>query len=252
MTAKAHPKPRFKARRFTPSADLIDLDGDPSNSHRFDVILRRTCEEFELDHIAYAGMNPVNGKIYGHVTYGDDWTQHYAENSFHHIDPTLHGARRSIAPLDWERLERDTNFSKVFRSAHDFGIGETGMTIPVRGPYGDIGGFSVTRNCSKREWTLLKSKVLSGLQSVAVHVHDMAIRSETFSRILNVPALSTREVEILQWVAAGKSQQDVGDILSISHRTVEVHLRSARRKLYALTTAQAVGRAIAMGLIYPE
>ncbi|PKP61675.1 MAG: LuxR family transcriptional regulator, partial [Alphaproteobacteria bacterium HGW-Alphaproteobacteria-8] len=48
-----------------------------------------------------------------------------------------------------------------------------------------------------------------------------------------------------------KSQQDIADILAISHRTVEVHLRSARHKLYALTTAQAVGRAISLGLIYP-
>jgi DNA-binding CsgD family transcriptional regulator len=70
-------------------------------------------------------------------------------------------------------------------------------------------------------------------------------------RSLRFPALSTREKEILQWIAAGKSQQDVADILSISQRTVEVHLRSGREKLYALTTPQAVGRAIAMGLIYP-
>ena len=63
--------------------------------------------------------------------------------------------------------------------------------------------------------------------------------------------MSMREREILQWTAEGKSQQDIADILTISHRTVEVHLRSARHKLYALTTAQAVGRAISMGLIYP-
>jgi DNA-binding CsgD family transcriptional regulator len=64
--------------------------------------------------------------------------------------------------------------------------------------------------------------------------------------------LSNREREALQWIAAGKSQQDVGDILGISGRTVEVHLRSAREKLGALTTVQAVGRAIAFGLIYPR
>jgi DNA-binding CsgD family transcriptional regulator len=57
---------------------------------------------------------------------------------------------------------------------------------------------------------------------------------------------------VLQWVAAGKSQQDVGDILNISSRTVEVHLRSAREKLGALTTVQAVGRAIGFGMIQPR
>jgi DNA-binding CsgD family transcriptional regulator len=75
--------------------------------------------------------------------------------------------------------------------------------------------------------------------------------SDVLSRALRHPALSTREIEILQWTAAGKSQQDIGDILGISYRTVEVHLRSARSKLFALTTPQAVGRAIGLGLITP-
>jgi DNA-binding CsgD family transcriptional regulator len=69
---------------------------------------------------------------------------------------------------------------------------------------------------------------------------------------LGYSALSTREKEVLQWTAAGKLQQEIGDILSISHRTVEIHLRSAREKLGALTTVQAVGRAIGMGLIHPR
>ena len=75
--------------------------------------------------------------------------------------------------------------------------------------------------------------------------------SGVLAKALYRPSLSSREVEILQWVAEGKSQQDIGDILSISHRTVEVHLRSGRDKLGALTTAQAVGRAISLGLIHP-
>jgi DNA-binding CsgD family transcriptional regulator len=45
---------------------------------------------------------------------------------------------------------------------------------------------------------------------------------------------------------------DVGDILSISARTVEVHLRSAREKLCTISTAQAVGRAVSLGIIHPS
>lgn len=252
MTLSSRNNPGTGLGRFNPAPDLIDLETDPVNCNRFSALLQRARETFELDHVAYAGMNPVNGRIYGHVTYDDAWTDHYATHNLHQIDPTLLAARRSVAPVDWQRLEPDKNFRRVFNAAREFGISDTGITIPVRGPYGDIGGLSVTRDCSHREWGLQRKKIISGLQSFAVHVHDMAIRSETFSRILNLPSLSQREIEILQWTAAGKSQQDVGDILSISHRTVEVHLRSARRKLYALTTPQAVGRAIAMGLIYPE
>lgn len=233
------------------SAELIDLGSDSRHADSFVTFLDQICARFELDHAAYAGTNPISGAVHGYVNYPDAWKRHYTENALHRVDPTLLVASRSIAPVDWHRLERTPGFERTFREAHDFGITARGLTIPVRGPYGDIGMLSVTRDCSEAEWAKLAAQILPDLQSVAVHVHDTVMRSDVLSRALRYPALSTREREILQWIAAGKSQQDVGDILGISHRTVEVHLRSGREKLYALTTPQAVGRAIMLGLIYP-
>lgn len=231
--------------------DLIDLEEMPNGENRFTAFLDQICDRFEIDHAAYAGTNPVAGSIHGYVNYSKEWKEHYVTNRFHMIDPTLHRAARSIAPVDWRRLERDENFQMVFRDAGDFGITEQGLTIPVRGPFGDTGMLSVTRKCGVAEWDKLVKHILVDLQSVAVHIHDTVMRSDVLSQVLRFPTLSSREKEVLQWTAAGKSQQDIGDILGISHRTVEVHLRSGRDKLYALTTAQAVGRAISMGLIYP-
>ncbi len=234
--------------------DLMDhfgLSFVPEHEDPFKDLLLKMREKFGLDHMAYAGFNPMSGTTHGHVTYDDQWTHHYANQELFRIDPTLLKAQRSVAPVDWTRLEHDENFRTVFRDAHDFGITDTGITIPVRGPFGDIGGLSVTSDLSPGEWRKLKRHVMSDLQQVAANVHDLVMRSNPLMRALSAPQLSTREVEILQWTAAGKSQQDIGDILSISHRTVEVHLRSSRQKLHALTTAQAVGRAIALGIVYP-
>lgn len=231
--------------------ELIDLGRDPDVPGQIDAFLLQLREKLELDHLAYAGMNPVSNSVHGYVTYPGEWKEHYARSGFVTIDPAVHLARRSIAPVDWKRFDRNADFAKVFANARDFGISDQGLTIPVRGPYGDTGLLSVTRDCSAEEWQLLTRKIVGELQSVAVHVHDAVMRSDKLSRLLRTPALSTREREILQWIAAGKSQQDVGDILGISHRTVEVHLRSARDKLYSLTTPHAVARAIAFGLIYP-
>ncbi|SDC91201.1 helix-turn-helix transcriptional regulator [Ruegeria marina] len=231
--------------------DIVDLGTLPKTEAVYSAFLLQVREKFEMDHAAYAGINPAAGAIHGYVTYADDWKQHYQQQGFHMIDPTLHMSRRSIAPVDWSRLERNKEFKRVFCDAHDFGLCDQGLTIPVRGPYGDVGLLSVTRDCSSEEWRKLVSHVISDLQSMAVHIHDTVMSSDQLGQILYHPALSARELEILQWVAAGKSQQDIGDILLISHRTVEVHLRSSREKLCALTTAQAVGRAIGRGLIYP-
>lgn len=232
--------------------ELMDLAESRNEPDRIARFLSQVCEKFELDDAAYAGMNPVNGQTYGHVTYLPAWEKYYLANKLYEIDPTLSEARRSIAPVDWSRLNTHESFDKVFSAAREFGITDRGLTIPVRGPYGDIGGFSVTRDCSPQEWERLKGKIIGDLQTAAVHLHDTIIRSDPLMKTLNAPALSTREIEILQWTAAGKSQQDIGDILSISHRTVEVHLRSARQKLCSLTTPQAIGRAISSGLIYPR
>ncbi|GAA6207845.1 LuxR family transcriptional regulator [Cognatishimia sp. WU-CL00825] len=231
--------------------DLHSLHDVPNSQNLYTTYLDKICEEFEFDDAAYAGVNPVSGSMHAFVTYSEDWQDHYQKNNLHTVDPTLHSAMRSVAPLDWSRLRRDKNFDAVFKDARDFGICDRGMTIPIRGPYGEFGMLSVTRDCKQKTWDKLKAKVLAELQPVAAHVHDHVMNTEPLTRLLKSPSLSKRELEILQWIAAGKSQQDIGDILSISSRTVEVHIRSVRQKLFALTTAQAVGRAIGIGLIYP-
>ncbi|MHA6347596.1 autoinducer binding domain-containing protein [Roseivivax sp. CAU 1761] len=232
--------------------DLIDLSTLPQPETQLREFIDQVCAKHEFSFAAYAGTNPVARTIHGVVNYPDSWKMHYAQAGLHEVDPTLAVARRSVAPVDWARLRGTPQFDRVFSDAHDFGIPQQGLTIPVRGPFGDVGLFSVTRDCPDEEWGLLKRKVLGELQTLAVHLHDTVINTHDLTRTLTQPALSNREVEILQWIAAGKSQQDVADILSISHRTVEVHLRSSREKLGALTTAQAVGRAIGMRLVYPD
>jgi len=55
--------------------------------------------------------------------------------------------------------------------------------------------------------------------------------------------LTDRQREVLQWVADGKTLQDIATILSLNQATVEKHLRLARTNLNAETTAQAILKA---------
>ncbi|QNA90907.1 hypothetical protein G4G28_00210 [Massilia sp. Dwa41.01b] len=52
--------------------------------------------------------------------------------------------------------------------------------------------------------------------------------------------LTTREKEILQWVAVGKSCGETGSILGVTERTVKFHLQNVYRKLAVVNRAQAV------------
>jgi DNA-binding response OmpR family regulator len=63
--------------------------------------------------------------------------------------------------------------------------------------------------------------------------------------------LREREIETLTWAARGKTFAEIGEILSLSKRTVEFHLENARRKLGVATRTQALIKAATGHLIHP-
>ena len=231
--------------------NLVDIASTPGSQRDYVAHLKTLCDSLGVEHATYFSANPVSGTMHGFTTYPDDWKAHYVSEGLQKFDPTLSSAARSVAPVDWRRLDRDSDFGRVFHDANDFGLPSQGVTVPIRGMFGEIGLLCACATMSSNEWTKLRREITGDLLSNAVHLHDTVMKSDPLLQALRQPNLSGREIEILQWVAAGKSQQDVGDILSISPRTVEVHLRSAREKLCTISTPQAVGRAVSLGLIQP-
>jgi DNA-binding CsgD family transcriptional regulator len=61
--------------------------------------------------------------------------------------------------------------------------------------------------------------------------------------------ITSREIEILQWVRDGKSNHEIGDILAISPLTVKNHVQKILKKLKVQNRAQAVARGISLQLI---
>ena len=232
--------------------EIFDLDSVDKTEEGFTSYLNDLCENLELDYATYCAVNTVSDQVIGFTTYDDAWKEHYTSQRFQNIYPTLLLPMRSIAPIDWQRLREHRDFDRVFEHARDFKIKDQGLSVPIHGPYGEVGLISVTRDCSLGTWEKLRKNVITELQTAAVSLHDTVMQSDTLGYALRRPQLSSRECEVLQWTAAGKSQIDIGVILTISSRTVEVHLRSARSKLSALSTPQAVGRAIGMGFIQPK
>jgi DNA-binding CsgD family transcriptional regulator len=62
-------------------------------------------------------------------------------------------------------------------------------------------------------------------------------------------ALSRRERECLQWMAAGKTDWETGQILSLSEKTVNVYIERAKSKFNVKTRTQAVALAVRASLI---
>jgi DNA-binding CsgD family transcriptional regulator len=55
--------------------------------------------------------------------------------------------------------------------------------------------------------------------------------------------LTLRETDVLRWIAAGKTNWEISQILRLSERTIKFHLNNAFGKLNAVNRAQAVVKA---------
>ena len=63
------------------------------------------------------------------------------------------------------------------------------------------------------------------------------------------PALSERELQVLQYMANGRINKEIGQILYISESTVKTHVRSILTKLEAMGRTEAIAVATRRGLI---
>ena len=75
---------------------------------------------------------------------------------------------------------------------------------------------------------------------------------EQLRRLPNGCRLTDREIEILQWVAFGKTNEAIARISDRSMNTVKNQLRLIFQKLEVVTRAQAVVEAIRLGVMKLE
>ena len=132
---------------------------------------------------------------------------------------------------------------------HAFELGATGYLIK-NSWFGNFamavlqvvnGGASVTPNLARR--------LLRRLDSAAPAGHHGG-GGRGAARGGSPEALSTREREILRFVAIGHTSSEIGARLGISTQTVNCHVKNVYRKLQVRTRAQAVNLASMHGLLY--
>ena len=69
------------------------------------------------------------------------------------------------------------------------------------------------------------------------------------AKSISCPRLSKREVEVLESLASGKSNKEIGHALDISEGTIKFHVKSILRKLDVIGRAEAVAVAGRRGII---
>ena len=206
---------------------------------------------YDLKTIAYFGLNIKPESVddpYLVVTYSSDWVEHYKERNYLTIDPVVKQGFNSVLPIDWGTFERSSPRMKTFfGEANEFGIGENGVTIPVRGKIGDRALVTLTSNQSLYNWSKDLTHLMGDFQILAYLIHDKICNIEGV--VQREYKLAPRELECLKWACRGKTVSETAIILSISDRTVRFYLDLARSKLNAVNVTHAVSKALTNGLI---
>lgn len=189
------------------------------------------------------------------TTLPEDWLAHYLRRRLQGADPVLAEALESDRPFLWSRLRGGERPGPdlapmavgFWRDAERFGIGPSGLTMPLPGPGGERMAFSLisalpvqifAERMHERRHDLcqLVSGYAEAFRRVAVHGPDAA------------PVLNDWEVTLLRGLASGddetalKSQlAAVTDIFRLESRLLEA--------FRARTLAQAAAVATRLGLL---
>ncbi|MGQ8633650.1 autoinducer binding domain-containing protein [Agrobacterium sp. DKPNP3] len=96
--------------------------------------------------------------------------------------------------------------------------------------------------------TVLPEARLAELFYISAHV--FARLSEIRRLDLRVPeTLSEREIDCLNWTAAGKTSAEIAEIMMLSEHTINHYLNRATKKLDTVNRTQAVAKALRVGII---
>ena len=66
---------------------------------------------------------------------------------------------------------------------------------------------------------------------------------------ISSPRLSKREMDVLESLASGKSNGDIGRFLQVSEGTIKFHVKSILRKLHVIGRAEAIAVAARRGIV---
>jgi LuxR family transcriptional regulator len=179
--------------------------------------------------------------------YSDAWRCQYEKQGYLGTDPVVQHGLRSDSLLVWS--------SGLFNGAQDLwedanahGLSQ-GIGQARRLTNGTVGMLNLSRSADKI--SLLEVRKLS--QEIEIMTEMLVVAEARATTARHIPeslqSLNSREKEILQWTADGKTSSEIGQILSISTATVNFHINRTLVKLNSVNKTQAAVKATILGML---
>lgn len=228
--------------------NLIASLADAESLERVQAATERLRDILGIEHVVYHWVNAA-GEQYGAGTYSPEWVDRYLEKDYLRLDPVLFGSFQRFTPLNWKDLDWSSRAARAFfKDAQEYGVGNQGYSIPMRGPQGQFTLFTFNQTCEDQDWQDWIDVNARSLMIIA-HEFNKCVLAFEQGEGVPMPSLSPREVAAMTALAQGKSRAQAAADISISEHTLRVYIESARHKLGALNTTHAVARALSLGLI---
>lgn len=193
------------------------------------------------------------------LTTGDaDYARRYFSGGLYARTPVFRWAQQNAGSCTWawvgEAMARgELSPDEVAAVKQNLAMGITaGITVSfpetstrAKGALGMIADPGMDHAAVERVWAAKREEIL-------------AVANMMHLKIVNMPGanrrrpLTQRQREALEWVADGKTTQDVALLMNVSPAMVEKHLRLAREALDVETTAQAVAKAALLNMIFQK
>jgi DNA-binding CsgD family transcriptional regulator len=208
----------------------------------------RGARRFAYQHFPPPGAPDAGAVRVATEGFPDDFARRYVAERLYRVDPIILRLRRSVDPLLLSDLQR---FNQISAEEQEYldrlgreNLGD-GLGLQVFGPSGRNGFCAVGFAADARPVSPLDVREIQWVSQLA-HLRYCAIVA---TRLPQPPVLTARETEVLAWVARGKSNPVIAEIIGVSPHTVDAHLRRIYLKLGVADRINAAIRGLGVGLV---
>ncbi len=177
------------------------------------------------------------------------WIELYVERGYARFDPILQEAQRRRNSFTWSEIANRPTLTarqrEVLVGLAQHNLAE-GLSIPIVNLNGCVGTVNIAGPPDSLDEI---GRSAMAMASVFLYQKLISLRPAPTSEPAADTSLSPREIEILSWITEGKSDWQIGQILSISEKTVNYHIENVKRKFGVATRVQAVVGAIRQGML---
>jgi DNA-binding CsgD family transcriptional regulator len=184
-----------------------------------------------------------------HDGFPEVFVERFVAEDLHRNNPVATIALATTEPFYWSDTQRMGKLSEAELAYLEIvrnEISGDGIVMQLFGPNGRKGTINLGYSVGVPR---LEKPEMGELQLVGQAAHLAYCRLVPAGEQEALHGLTAREVEILEWIAQGKSNSVIADILGISAHTVDTHIRRIFRKLRVHDRTTAAVKGLGAGLV---